>query len=243
MDLVAALAGSDPMEAIAQLVAGYWVRQEQSYIIQSLLGVLADNEAAPAGSDTHVLDDMVFDIALDTVPPILAAETISADAFLQAALTMGDHAGQITAIALHSVVFTSLQSQNLITFIPNSRGEINIPTYLGRRVIVDDNLPAVAGSNRITYTSILFGAGAIARATGPARIPIETERTPLQGDGGGQETLISRQQYVLHPQGWRWTSSSMAGASPDNAELALAANWSRQFNRKLTKIAFLKTNA
>jgi hypothetical protein len=185
---------------------------------------------------------MVNDIANDAVPPILAAELISADSVLNAAATMGDHAGLLTAIAMHSIPFTRLQSQNLITFIPNARGEINIPTYLGRRVIVDDGLPAVAGANRITYTSILFGAGSIARAVAPARVPIEIEREALQGDGGGQEILVSRQQYILHPQGWRWTSSSMAGQSPTNAELATAANWSRQFNRKLTRIAFLQTN-
>jgi hypothetical protein len=230
------------MDAMARLVAGYWVRQEQRYVIQSLLGVLGDNALAPAGLDKHAQGDMTNSVSNDAVPPILAAELFSAEAFLAAAQTMGDHSSLITAIAVHSVIFSRMQLQNLITFIPNSRGEITIPTYLGRRVIQDDSLPAVAGANRITYTAILFGQGSIARAVGPARVPIESERTPASGNGGGQETLHSRQRYILHPQGWRWTSSVQAGSSPTNAELADPANWSRQFDRKLTRIAFLQTN-
>lgn len=242
MDLAAALAGSDPMTAIASRVADYWVRQEQRYIIDSLNGVLSDNEATPTGTDKHVQNDMVHNIANDSASAITDAELFSADAFLQAVQTMGDAGEELVAIAVHSVVFRRMQVKNLIDFIPDARGEVQIATFLGRRVIVDDLLPAVAGSNRITYTSILFGRNSIARGSGTPRVPTEMERLPAAGDGGGQEVLFSRVERILHPRGWRWTSVSMAGSSPMNAELANAANWSRQWERKLTRVAFLKTN-
>jgi hypothetical protein len=34
-----------------------------------------------------------------------------------------------------------MQKNNLIDFIPDAEGHINIPTFLGRRVIVDDGMP------------------------------------------------------------------------------------------------------
>ena len=103
-------------------------------------------------------------------------------------------------------------------------------------------MPAVAGSNRITYTSVLFGAGAFQLGVGAPKLPQEVDRAPAQGDGGGVETIWTRRQWIVHPTGFQWSDGSVAGESPTLAELALAANWDRSFSRKNVPLAFIRSN-
>ena len=61
MDLNAALIGTDPMAAIASLVAGYWARRQEAALIATVAGVFANNAlAAPGGG--AVQDDLTHDI-------------------------------------------------------------------------------------------------------------------------------------------------------------------------------------
>ncbi len=235
MDLNAALAGADPMEAIAALVSDYWVREEQRMLISSLVGVFDDNE-------TNDSADMINDITV-TGSPALAANLFSAEAFIDAQQTLGDSSEDLVAVSMHSVVFARAKKNNLIDFIPDARGEIDIPTFLGLRVVVDDGMPAVIRDTVTEYSTYLYGAGAIARGQGSPRVPTETDREPLQGDGGGQEFLISRVEWSLHPRGFAWITGSQVGESPTNAELENDLNWDRRFNeRKQIKLAELRTN-
>jgi len=235
MDLARDLALQDPVGAITDRIGQYWATNNEKRLIQSALGVLADNVANDSG-------DMLITVALDTAPAVADAERISADRVIEASQTMGDHKDSLVAIAMHSTIFARLQKQNLISFIPDARGEIVIPTYLGKVVIEDDSMPAVMGSNRITYTVILFGAGAFASAEGRVQNPSEIDRTPAAGNGGGQSTIFSRRADLIHPLGFSFDSGSVAGQSATQAELALAVNWDRIHDRKHANMAFLQVN-
>ena len=234
MDLSRELALADPLGAITSGIGGYWATQSEKRVIQSAMGVLNDNVANDGG-------DMVYSIATDSVAAITDAERISAEAVLFTKATMGDHAELLTTIAMHSVVYTRLQIQNLIVYIPNARGEIVIPTYLGYRVVVDDSMPAVAGTNRITYTTILFSQGSVAYGVGSPMVPSEQERVAGSGNGGGQDILHSRRTEIIQPQGFQNTGTP-AGQSLTLAELAAATTWDRVIARKKIGIAFLQTN-
>jgi hypothetical protein len=236
MDLSRELALADPLGAITNRIGFYWQTALSRRLIKSALGVLADNVANDSG-------DMRYSIATDAAGAITTAELVSNDAIIAAAGTMGDHAAKLSVIAMHSVVYQRLQSQNLITFIPFSDQTTRIPTYLGYRVVVDDAMPAVAGTNRITYTTILFSEGAFAHGIGAPPVPSELERKAASGDGGGQDIIHTRQTHIVHPVGFTFTSSSVSGVSPTEAELATAANWNRVYaNRKNIGVAFLQTN-
>lgn len=235
MDLTRELALTDPLGAITSKIGQYWATQIQKRVVQSALGVLADNVANDSG-------DMLYSVATDAAAAIAAAEKISATVVLTAKQTMGDAAESLSVIAMHSVVFTELQSQNLISYIPNARGEIVMPSYLGYRVVVDDGLPAVSGTNRITYTSILFGNGAFAWGSGTPNVASEMERKPAGGIGGGQDVVHSRRTDIIHPQGFQFLSASIAGQSASLAELAVATEWDRVFDRKNINMAFIQTN-
>lgn len=235
-DLAAELAGDDPMKRIGERVSSYWSRAYQKHLISVLKGVFADNAANNSG-------DMRVEIGTDAVGTATAAELVSAEAILDTKQTMGDAADALDTLVMHSVVFTRLQKLNLIDFIPDSRGEVRFPTYLGYNVVVDDGVPAIAGSNRIKYSTYLVGKGAFGFAEVPPAVPVEVEREAAQGDGAGVEEIWTRRQYIMHPYGIKWTSSSMAGQSPTNTEAEAAANWSRVYpERKQVPLAELVTN-
>lgn len=236
MDLEAALASSDPYGRIKGQVASYWARQFNKTAINVLTGVLNGNVAQNSG-------DMVKNVATDTTGAPAAGELMSASLILDAKQTMGDAADALRIILMHSVVYTNLQKQSLIAFIPNDKADIGFGTYLGYSIVVDDSLPAVAGTNRVTYTSVLAAPGALKFGEGAPANPVETSRVALAGNGEGQDVLTTRQHFALHPTGVKWTSSSMAGKSPTFTELTTAANWTRVYaERKQIGLAFLKTN-
>ncbi len=234
-DLNAMINKQDPMLAIGNLIAEYWGAQYDQFAINSMAGVEADNVA----NDNS---DMVVNVANDAAGPIAAAELFTVSNFIDAKATMGDMSSDLAAVVVHSAVYHNLLKAEEIDFIPDSETAGEIPTYMGTRVIVSDSCPAVSGAERITYTSYLYAPGAIYFGSAPAKNPMAFQREELQGNGGGVETLVSRQQFAIHPQGFAWTGASVASVSPSNAELANALNWNRVFVRKNVKIAILKTN-
>ena len=62
-----------------------------------------------------------------------------------------------------------LMKRDSIDFLPDSEGKFQIKTFQGRRLIVDDNCPKVAGTNSPAYTNYLFGNGAFALGNGTMR--------------------------------------------------------------------------
>lgn len=235
MDLSRELALEDPVGAITGRIGQYWATINERRLLQSCMGVLADNIANDGG-------DMVITVGTDDAAAVTDAERIGPDAILDAKQTAGDHAGMFTAIAMHSAIYTRLQKQNLIVYIPNARGEVVIPTYLTYRVIVDDSMPAVMGTNRILYTCIMFGAGTFGSANGRVMVPSEMDRIPGAGDGGGQDVIHSRRSDLIHPFGFSFTSAAVAGQSATLAELATATNWNRVWDRKHIPLAFIQVN-
>lgn len=228
--------GADPMTHIRSRVDRYWDRQWQRRLIATANGVLADNVANDSG-------DMVNDIAIEDGDNAVAANLFSRSAFTASAFTLGDMFNDIQAIAVHSVVMNRMVDNDDIDYIPDSLGRLTIPTFMGRRVIVDDSMPVVAGSTSgYKYTSILWGAGAF--AYGEAGLPngAEVEREAAQGNGMGVETLWTRKQWILHPAGFKVAATPAAAAGFTVAELAAAATWDRVVVRKNVPMAFLITN-
>lgn len=240
--LVAELAGSDPMARIRTRVSNYWARAFQRHLVSTLIGVFAANSASNAG-------DMQNVIGLDVAGAPTAANLISAEAIIDTKQTMGDAAdgdGGLGIMIMHSVIYSRLQKNNLIDFIPDSEGRINFPSYLGYTVIVDDGVPVVQGvtnTARFLYSTYLVGRGSFGWAESPVAVPVETFRHPEQGNGMGVEDLWTRRQYILSPYGIKWLDASRAGQFPTNPECQAAANWSRIFpERKQVALAQLVSN-
>jgi hypothetical protein len=237
-DLAATLAGADPAGAIGDRVAYYWTRRLQAAFVATMKGVFADNAAAPAGTE-HVQGDLTNDISGGAYSA--GVTDFSAEAFLDAALTMGDSQEGLTMVMVHSVVYNRMQKNNLIDFIPDARGETMIPTFLGREVIVDDGVPATGG----VYETWLFGPGAVRLGVGAPKVPTEVQRLPGAGNGGGAETLYNRVEWSLHPVGHKYAGTAPNGGPTNGTgsnNLANAASFARVFSeRKQIKIARLIT--
>lgn len=217
-DLARALSGDDPMGAIGDLVAEYWARRKQAIGLAALTGVFADNAANDSG-------DMIFDAG---------ANPFTGDVFIDGQATFGDASMGLAGIAMHSTVYHNLKKNDTISFEKESLGDAEIETYRGMRLIVNDSMPVDGGN----YTSYLFGTGALGYGQGSAPVPSETDRDSLAGD----DILITRDHFILHPRGVKFTGASVAGSSPTNAELATVGNWDRVYDRKHVRVAKIITN-
>ena len=233
MSLAATLAGSDPMAAIADRVAYYWTRRLQTAFVSTWKGVIADNTANDSGDYTNNVSGASY---------VAGVTDFSAEAFLDAALTMGDSMEDLTAVMVHSVVYNRMQKNNLIDFIPDSTGAVNIPTFLGREVVIDDGMPFASN----VYQSWMFGGGATRLGIGSPPVPTEVDRRPGAGNGSGQEILYNRAQWCIHPVGHAWIGTAPNGGPANTGtagdDLDEAASWNRVYTeRKQIKFARLVT--
>ncbi|MGV6396983.1 phage coat protein [Pseudomonas caspiana] len=215
-DLTTELARTEPMQHIRNRFGTYWTRRWQRYLLGAARGIIASNIANDAG-------DMVVD----------AGATISAGAFQDAAFTSGDAADVFSAIGVHSVVMNQMVKQDLIEYLRDSDGKIILATYLGKPVFMDDSL--VYGSGR--FLSVFFGQGAFGYGEGNPANPVELERKPSGGNGGGAEVLWERKTMILQPAGFSWKGGENRNLSPTATQYAAAANWERVFDRKQVPFA------
>ena len=221
--LAKVVAGDDPAQALADFMAKYWSIQTQKMLIASLKGVFA--AASMSGN--------LLAIHSETVAGQSTATRLNGATFVDATAKLGDCGDELVAVAMHSVTEAALRKLDLIDFIPDSEGPAQIRTFQGRRVIVDDGCPSRAGNTDGTvYTTYLFGHGAFGMGFDDLSTPAEgghgTEALETERDALGSDTnVVNRRRFILHPRGVKFTSASVAGANPTNAELATAANWLR----------------
>lgn len=233
-DLSAALAGSDPMAAIATLVAQFWARDTQKELIAILNGIFG---TVPAGvSNTPPAETRLESNLLDISGKSGTAANWSGGAFIDAEQKLGDAKAQLTGICMHSATEAYLKKQNLIDTVQPSN-DVAFGTYQGKRVIVDDGCPVAGG----VYTTYLFGNGAVALGNGNpvGFVPTETDRAKRKGSG--VDYLINRRTSILHPRGVAFTSASVAKTEgPSRTELADPKNWNPVYEPKQIRIVAFK---
>jgi len=217
-NLVASLSSTgDPMVAIANRIAAYWGRHYDLTAIATMNGIIADNIANDGG-------DMINDTL---------AVPVDFNAFADTAQTMGDQQDVLQVAVMHSAVFNKLTKDQVTNKVYDAQGNLLYQEFLGWRIIVSDSVNNAGG----IYDTYVFRPGAFGWGVGAPRIQEEIEREAAQGEGEGVETLWSRRHFVMHPFGFQFLKASVAGQSPTNAELELAANWDRAVERKRVGIA------
>lgn len=245
-DLAAELAmGGNAMRRIRARIDTYWMRRWQRRLVNTAVGVMLANVAQDGG-------DMVHDVSIQDGNAAVDANLFSRSALVAAAFTMGDQFDGIGTIVVHSVIAQRMIDNDDIVYIPDSQGNLTIPTFLGKRVVIDDGAPVIAGTTSgFRYVSMLFGQAAFGYGEGTPEVPTEVDRKAEGGNGGGVETLWSRKTWLIHPIGHKFTSNTVsgpaapknpAGISPTDADLRLAANWDRVNERKNIPLAYLVTN-
>jgi len=134
---------------------------------------------------------------------------------------------------VHSIVMNQMVKQDMIEYLRDSQGKIILATYLGKPVFMDDALTYAPGQ----YLSLFFGQGAFGYGEGSPHMPVEMQRKPDGGNGGGAEVLWERKTYILQPAGFSWKGSNSQNLSPTATQYASAANWERVFDRKQVPFA------
>lgn len=237
-DLSAALAGKDPMEAIASLVAYFWARDMQKELVAILKGIFGtvpavmDGETVVTPEETRLASN-ICDISGQTGN----AAKWSGAAFIDAEQCLGDAKTLLTGVCMHSAVEATLKKQNLIETVQPSN-DVSFGVYQGKRVIVDDGCPFTGTGANMVFSTYLFGQGAVALGNGSpiGFVPTETDRDKKKGSG--VDYLINRKTSILHPRGVQFTQASVVNAKegPTRAELANAANWTPVYEPKQIRI-------
>lgn len=221
-DLSKYLAGDDPMEAIASEVAGYWVDVRQHILVQTIMGVFASSSMSVLA---HDISGGTGDAAkIDFSPSVDAAQKL------------GQHKAKVTGYLMHSAVEAKLAKDKAIEYEEVHGKDDRVPYYMGKRVVVSDALAPVGD----TYTSLLFGEGAFGYQERPLEPDeaTETDRDALAGD----DMLLSRNHFVLHPRGIKWTAADEPAddKSPTDAQIANGSNWERVYEKENIRMVALK---
>lgn len=224
-ELAAALAGSDPMLAVGNLVAGWWARDMQTTLIAILDGVFASLAAESPSPGVNQVDISALSGSLGI---------IGVDTMLDAIQLLGDAKSKLTAIVMHSAVENALAKADAIDYVQPSQTSERIPMYQDKRVIVDDGCPVPSAG---VYDTYFFGPGAIGYAEGTSSkvTRTETDRDSL----AGEDILISRRHYVLHPRGVKYAGAA-TGGGPTNAVLDDAVSWTRVYEAKNIRMVRLR---
>lgn len=235
MALAQTISGANILDYAASVVGTYWAQEYQQNVLAKLKGIELTNVAANGG-------DMVLSLGNDLTGTPTAAQTVNFGTVLDALQTMGDAMDKLGVIVLHSQVYTNLMKQEAIAFVQPSA--INpFLTYYGKRVIIDDTVPVVTGTNRKTYTTYILGEGAFGYGEATAPFGTEVWRDPAAGGGWSETRLYSRKQFIIHPLGFSCAAAVTAPAkSPTLAQYGANGAFTRAFDRKNVPIAILKTN-
>jgi hypothetical protein len=214
-DLVKFVSGTDPLRAMANYVGDYWVRRYDNALISVVNGTSAALDAA------HGAGTIINDIS----GAAGAASNIDAAASYDTIGLLGEFAMDVTHVVMNSAVHTYLNKGDLIDIDFPVSASRPVKTYLGKEVIIDDNITAAGG----VYHTYFCRPAALGFADGTApEVSVEFDRNILSGSN----EMTTRRRFVIHPSGVALNVSGAEGIEVStnalgysNATLANAGAW------------------
>lgn len=235
-DFAALLAGSDPMGRISERYGQWWAREmERNTINPALKGVF----------DSAGMVDKTISLARASAGAPAAANRLSPDSVIEGRSKLGDQGSKLTVIYTHSDIYwTSMVKSNYtgVTTVPiNNQGQ-EFETWMGFKVVYSDSIALIPDPNnagKFIYPIYLMGDGAFVYGEGKDKVPVEKWRDPKIK--GGEEELIQRRCYTLHPQGFHYNGPvNKKGAT--KALLETPANWTTVYDNKNVPMVRLLVN-
>ena len=220
-DFAMELTGVDWIKDIAGEVAQYYEGVDQADLLAILKGIFAMDTSDAGNAD--FVNKHTTDISSEDNPNVSSSTLNTA---VQKAL--GANKGIITLAFMHSVVATHLENMQLLSYMLYNdalgvQRQLNIGTWNGRIVIVDDDLPVEGEGDEAKYTTFLLGRGAFEYENIGVRKASEVSRDPATN--GGIDVLYTRQRHLVAPKWISYTKASQASNSATTAELGTGANW------------------
>jgi len=232
-DLAALAAGSDPMAAIGAKVADYVAHQRQKDLLSCLQGVFGS-------LNTNTSSSAFFDLTIDSesgdTPTALSPRHVA-----EARAILGDQGDKLAAICMHSKVYYDLVERRAVDYvlatdvtggnatasggtIAPAYGNPTVPTYMGLRVIVSDDVPTAGTGASTEYGTFFFTSGAVASGEQLA-MQTETDRDIL----AKSDAMSIDLHYCYHPVGAKW---GVTTSNPTRAQLETVYNWSKVYELK-----------
>lgn len=211
--------GVDFMENIARQVADYKDGVDQATILAILEGVFSmTGEKNEEFVDAHTTDVTGVGDGCVTVTTLNSACNKAC----------GANKKKFSLVFVHSDVATNLENMQLLEYLKMTDAsgvtrDLNLATWNGKLLIVDDGLPVDTGGDVPVYTSYVLGDGAIGYEDVGAKVPYEMHRDPASN--GGQDTLYMRQRKCFAPFGISYEKLNQQSNSPTDAELKDGGNW------------------
>ena len=238
--LAALAAGDDPMQAIGRKVADYIAHQQQKDVFSILKGVFGPLTSNTTGA--------LKALAIDSNA---TASVLSPGKVAEARAALGDQGEKLSVIAMHSKVFYDLVERKAIDYvsatdarqtadtampdafggsIANAYGSVDVPTYMGLRVLVSDDV----NNDGTNYASYLFTPGAMASGT-QSGLVTETDRDIL----ALSDAMSVHWHNLYHPLGMSYKAG---GVNPSRATLETASNWEQIYETKNLGIVSIVSN-
>jgi hypothetical protein len=232
-DLAALAAGADPMAAIGAKVADYVAHQRQKDLLACLAGVFG----AVEDTTNAAFIDLTIDGATGDSPTVLSPRHVA-----EARSLLGDQGDKLAAVAMHSKVYYDLVERKAIDYVSTldargttstqSGGSIagayggdnSVPTYMGLRVIVSDDVQTNGTGATTEYATYFFTQGAIASGE-QMGMQTETDRDIL----AKSDAMSIDLHYCYHPVGSKW---GVTTSNPTRTQLATVGNWSKVYETK-----------
>jgi len=234
-DLAALAAGSDPMAAIGAKIADYIANQRQKDLLSCLAGVFGSIGSTSASAAFFPL---TIDGESGDTPTTLSPRHVA-----EARSLLGDQGDKLAAVAMHSKVYYDLVERKAIDYvtetdarltssvtdfvggsIAGAYGNPTVPTYMGLRVIVSDDVQTDGSGSSTEYATYFFTQGAIASGEQMA-MQTETDRDIL----AKSDAMSIDLHYCYHPVGAKW---GVTTSNPTRAQLATVGNWSKVYETK-----------
>lgn len=226
---------ADPLQVILSDLAGWWAYERMVMFLSAWVGIFADNDAAPGGTE-HVQGDLTHSVIGGGF--VDGQTNFTAENFIDACGLMGDREDDLGIIITHSKVRRTMKKQDLIDPVKDSQATTP-STYQGKPIIINDDMTKGAGEIYHTY---IFGAGSTGRAAVNPDNPFAISNHEEAGAGAGQEIAWSRQRLCFHPYGHRFTGTPATAGGVTNTELSTGTNWLRTApERKMIKAVRLIT--
>jgi len=234
-DLAALAAGADPMAAIGAKIADYVANQRQKDLLSCLAGVFG---SIGSTSSSAAFFGLTIDGESGDTPTTLSPRHVA-----EARSLLGDQGDKLTAVCMHSKVYYDLVERRAIDYvtetdarltssvtdfvggsIANAYGNPTVPTYMGLRVIVSDDVQTDGSGSSTEYATYFFTQGAVASGEQLA-MQTETDRDIL----AKSDAMSIDLHYCYHPVGAKW---GVTTANPTRAQLETVGNWSRVYELK-----------
>ena len=230
-DLAALAAGADPMAAIGAKIADYVANQRQKDLLACLAGVFG----AIDGNVGAPFVDLSIDGLSGDSPTVLSPRHVA-----EARSLLGDQGDKLVSMAVHSKVYYDLVERRAIDFIYDDKGaadssaaqgstatsfgDVRVPTFMGLRVIVSDDVQVAGSGATSEYATYFFTQGAIASGEQMA-MQTETDRDIL----AKSDAMSIDLHYCYHPVGARWKVTT---TNPTRAQLETITNWEKVYETK-----------